>query len=101
MRVWPICRRVVSLFLLAALMGIGFAFPGAEEQKSCLRPTPHEVLLYRSARTLNDGTPTEIRSDRDLRNLQPAESQRELPVILKKVGETMAGYVDNFPNIAG
>lgn len=46
-----------------------------------------------------DWTADEIRVNRDLQHIQLAESQRDLPVILKKVGDSVATLFQNLPNI--
>jgi len=50
------------------------------------------------AQTLIDWTPEQIRSRPELRKLQPAESQQDLPAILREVGERVASFFSVFPD---
>jgi len=71
----------------------------AQSAESQPQLTPQESLLYREARTLIDWTPEEIRTVRVLRRLHPGESQQELPSILSEVGERVARFFDDLPNL--
>jgi hypothetical protein len=61
--------------------------------------TPEELQVYRKAHTVIDWTPKEIRGRRELRDLQPAGSQGDLAKILQEVGERVAAFLDNLPNV--
>jgi len=93
----PLWRVMMTVLLLPSLMK---SCPCARSQEQESRPhlTPGEVRRYQRARTPLDWTPEEIRVNRDLQHLHPAESQRDLPVILKKVGESVAMLFQNLPN---
>jgi hypothetical protein len=69
------------------------------EQTTPPRLTPEELKVYRKAHTVIDWTPKEIRSRRELKDLQPAGSQGDLAKILQEVGERVAAFLDNFPNV--
>jgi hypothetical protein len=60
---------------------------------------PREVRRYNEAKTLTDWTPEEIRDLPELRDLQPAESQQDLPALLSAVGERVSALFDQFPNM--
>jgi hypothetical protein len=98
-RLRPFWRVAFPVFLLAALVMISTRAARPQEQESSPHLTPKEVRLYRQARTPMDWTPEEIRVNRDLQHLQPAESQRDLPAILQKVGESVAMLFQALPNI--
>lgn len=94
----PLWRWAFPVGLLAVLMNI---FPRAarpQEQEALPHLTPDEVRLYQQARTVMDWSPEEIRSRPELKNLLPAESQRDLPMILQKVGERVAMLFEKLPD---
>jgi len=81
------------------------------------RVKPHEVLFHPaprspqqlashdgaesqgSSKTFRDLTPAELaRQVPELKHLESAESQEMLPLILKRVGATVADFFDNFSN---
>jgi hypothetical protein len=68
----------------------------AEESQPHL--TPAEIRQYDKAKTLIDWTPKQIRALPELRELQPAESQQDLPAILRKVGERVVAFFEDIPN---
>ena len=72
----------------------------AQAGESPPRMTPQEIRLYDEAKTLIDWTPDQIRDFADLHDLQPAESQQNLPAILSAVGERVSALFDQFPNMA-
>jgi len=72
------------------------AYP--QEQEALPHLTPDEVRLYRQAYNVIDWSPAEIRSRPELKNLQPGESQHDLPMILQKVGERVAVLFDKLPD---
>ena len=72
----------------------------AQAEESPPRMTPQEIRLYEEAKTLIDWTPDQIRDFPDLHDLQPAESQQNLPAILSAVGERVSAFFDQFPNMA-
>jgi len=71
----------------------------AQAEESPPRMTPQEIRLYDEAKTLIDWTPGQIRDFPDLQDLQPAESQQNLPAILGAVGQRVADLFDEFPNM--
>jgi hypothetical protein len=62
------------------------------------RMTPQEIRRYDAVKTLIDWTPEQTRSVPELRELEPAESQQDLPGILRAVGECVAAFFEDFPN---
>jgi len=62
--------------------------------------TPQEIRLYNEAKTLIDWTPEQIQDLPELKGLQPAESQQDLPALLSAVGERVSPLFDQFPNMA-
>jgi len=72
----------------------------AQAEESPTRMTPQEIRLYGEAKTLIDWTPDQIGDFPDLHDLQPAESQQNLPAILSAVGQRVAALFDQFPNMA-
>jgi len=64
------------------------------------RMTPAEIALYERAKTLMDWTPRQIRSTPSLNKLRLAESQKELPAILERVGMSTVKLFSDLPNIS-
>ena len=95
----PFWRLAFPVWLLAALVIISVRAARPQEQEPPLHLTAREIQLYRRARTPIDWTPEEIRVNRDLQHIQLAESQRDLPAILKNVGESVAMLFQTLPNI--
>ncbi|MGA2074244.1 MAG: hypothetical protein ABSH52_12145 [Terriglobia bacterium] len=71
----------------------------AQGEESPPRMTPQEVRRYDGAKTLIDWTPEQIQDLPELQGLQPAESQQDLPAILRDVGERVSALFDEFPNM--
>lgn len=71
----------------------------AQEQEPQPHLTPGELQIYRNARTLIDWTPDEIRAHPELKQLQKAQSQADLPAILTAVGQGVVTFLQNFRNI--
>jgi hypothetical protein len=97
-RPWSSWRWASSFFLLMTCANICTRTSPAQSQEKQLDLTPAEVKLYQQASTLIGWVPAEVRVRPELRNLRPEESQRDLPMILRKVGEGVAGFFVNFPN---
>jgi hypothetical protein len=72
----------------------------AQAEESPPRMTPQEIRLYNEAKTLIDWTPEQIQDLPELKGLQPAESQQDLPALLSAVGERVSPLFDQFPNMA-
>ena len=96
---------VISLNLAVASIGVVSAKP--QQPLMPLQPpeparqlTPSEIEIYKSAHTLIDWTPRQIKHSRFLRNLRPARSQDQLPMVLERVGQTVTLLFHDFPNIA-
>ena len=98
-RLRPFRRAAFSVFFLAVLVMISTRAARPQEQESSPHLTPKEIRLYQRARTPMDWTPEEIRIRHELQHLQPAESQRDLPAILQKVGESVARLFQTLPNL--
>jgi hypothetical protein len=62
--------------------------------------TPQELQRYDQAKTVMDWTPEQIRDVPELQDLQPAQSQQELPAILGAAGERVSALLDDLPNMA-
>jgi hypothetical protein len=89
---------VFSALLLAVLAPISASTGHAQAEESQPQLTPAEIRQYDKAKTLIDWTPKQIRALPELRELQPAESQQDLPAILREVGKRVAVFFDDFPN---
>jgi len=72
----------------------------AQTEKSLSGLTPQEIQRYDQAKTLMDWTPEQIRDLPELQDLQPAESQQDLPAILGAAGERVSALFDDLPNMA-
>jgi len=90
-------RLPVPLFLVL-VFGPSPPGPASTLRAQGTQLTPQESRLYRDARSLIDWTPHQIRSDHELRKLRPAESQQELPAILREVGEQVATFFRDLPD---
>jgi len=62
--------------------------------------TPEEIEFYKGAHTVIDWSPREIHDCPFLYKLRPAGSQDQLPMILKRVGQTLTLLFDDFPRVA-
>ena len=71
-----------------------------QTEESLPRLTPQEIQRYDQAKTLMDWTPEQIRDHPDLQGLQPAQSQQDLPAILRVTGERVSALFDDLPNMA-
>jgi hypothetical protein len=70
----------------------------AQTEESQPPSTPPEARPDAPAQTLLDWTPEQIRRRPELRKLQPAESQQDLPAILREVGDRVASFFSAFPD---
>jgi hypothetical protein len=93
-------RVVISALLLVLLAPISASTGRAQAEESQPQLTRAEIRQYDKAKTLIDWTPKQIRALPELRELQPAESQQDLPAILREVGKRVAAFFDDFPNTA-
>jgi hypothetical protein len=76
------------------------ASASAQTEKSLPGLTPQELQRYDQAKTLMDWTPEQIRDLPELQDLQPAQSQQDLPAILGAAGERVSALLDDLPNMA-
>jgi len=75
--------------LLVALRRTTFAqAPLSEEERQ----------VYMQAHTVVNWTPKQIRGKLELKGLQPAGAQQDLPRVLQQAGERVAAFIDAFPN---
>ena len=83
-------------------VGMGAQQPAAPPQsaQAPLRLTPAEIEIYKSAHTLIDWTPRQIRDCPFLHKLRLAGSQDQLPMVLERVGQTVTLLFHEFPSIA-
>jgi len=99
-------RASVSSFALGVVvigaLGVRLIQPAAPPQLPAppLRLTPSEISIYRSAQTLIDWTPRQVRDSPLLYKLRPPASPDQLPTILQHVGETITHLFQTFPTIA-
>jgi hypothetical protein len=82
--------------------GTGAQQPVAPPQlpEPTIQLTPAEIEIYKSAHTLIDWTPRQIRDCPFLHKLCVAGSQDQLPMVLERVGQTVALLFHDFPRIA-
>jgi hypothetical protein len=71
----------------------------AQAEESPPRMTAEEIQRYNAVKSLIDWTPEQIQDRPELRDLQPAESQQNLPAILSAAGERVSALFDDFPNM--
>ena len=95
----PLRAVFCSLLLLSGLSATGArlspraATPG--------RPNPPPGQRRAAVASVVDGTPRELEHKLpELKNLQYAQSQEALPLLLRKVGENVAAFFRDFPNVA-
>jgi len=89
-----------SILLFGVLAAISASTLRAQNAASPPPMNPQEVRRNDEAKTLIDWTPEQIRDFPELEDLQPAESQQNLPAILSAVGERVSALFDQFPNMA-
>ena len=94
----PFRRSAFHVSLLSALMSISPLVAGAQVKVSLPGLTPSEIQVYQEARTLIDWTAEEVRSRPRTTAPPAADSQRDLPSILQKVGEKVAMLFEDLPN---
>jgi len=70
----------------------------SQAEKSPSQSSPPEARPDAEAPTLIDWTPEQVRARPELRKLQLAESQQDLPKVLREVGDRVAAFFDSFPN---
>jgi hypothetical protein len=99
-------RTPASSLVLAVALVIGGGTAAQQATNSPQSPKPTLVLspaereIYKRAKTLIDWTPKEIKAQRSLRKLHPAENQDGLPGILEAVGKKAVVLFHDFPGIA-
>jgi len=94
---------VVLLTLVVACIGAVRARPQQpaavpQPPEPTVQLTPAEIEIYKSAHTLIDWSPREIRKCPFLQKLRPARSQDQLPMVLKRVGQTVTLLLNDFPS---
>ena len=95
----------VILFVFAVTIALGTSTPAEPASSSPQSAAPQlharqeELETYRRAHTLIDWTAREIRDAPDLFKMRPA-GMEELPLILKRVGQSVAEMIAEFRNIA-
>jgi len=94
----PLGRPAFSTLLLVALAAMSARAVRAQAEAPQLQLPPPQIPPNHAAPSLVDWTPEQIRVHPELRNLQPAESQQELPEILRQVGERVMAFFKDFPN---
>lgn len=92
----PMAIAAESALLLAFFAGL--RTPLAQTTQTEPPLTPAELKVYRKAHTVIQWKPREIRARKELENLQPAASQRDLTQILHEVGERVLTFLNNLPN---
>jgi hypothetical protein len=94
-------RRFLAVLLGAAfeLGGARPGFPAAAGAACWQLRDPGELQRYANVRPIVDWTPDELaRAVPELKRLEPAQGQQELPLILQRVGENVEALFRNFPN---
>ena len=96
---------VVLLTLVVACIGAVRARPQQpaavpQPPEPTVQLTPAEIEIYKSAHTLIDWSPREIRKCPFLQKLRPARSQDQLPMVLERAGQAVALLFHDFPRIA-
>ncbi len=87
------------LFLLLLIPGICPARGGVIQSKSQATATPDELLPYLHARSIIDFSQRGlIEWFPELKNLEFAQTQEELPLLLDRVGENVEIFFRDFPN---
>lgn len=94
----PLGRLAFSALVFVTVARISPDTVHAQDEGSQPPPTPQEAQIYHDAPSVIDWTPEQIRAHPELRHLQLAESQEELPTILGEVGKRVAAFFDEFPN---
>jgi hypothetical protein len=74
------------------------ALPQASKAGGLLSPV--EIQIYQSAQTVMDWTPRQIHDCPFVHKLRPASSQKQLPMILERVGQTGDLLLSDFPQIS-
>ena len=91
-------RAVVCIGALSSGLQLFAAPPQLLELP--LHLTPSEIEIYKGAQTLIAWTPRQVHECAFLRKLRPAESRDQLPMVLERVGQTVALQFHDFPRIA-
>ena len=88
--------------LVVVFVGAAAAGPQnpAEPAVPPVRLSPDELALYQRAHTLLEWSPAQIHDCPFLHKLQPAASQRELPDVLARVGNTCTKMLLDFPRVS-
>ena len=86
------------LRVVCALVVFILCANSASKSQSTPTLTPEELRVYQKAHTVIDWKPREIHGTKELKGLQPVESQQDLPKILQEVGERVTAFMDKFPN---
>jgi len=93
-------------FFLAAAFSVALSAQGQEPEtprragNPPIQASPAEVELYERAKTLMDWTPRQIAAMPLLRKLQPPTQEHQLSRVLERVGQTIALFLQDFPQVA-
>ncbi len=94
--------RCFLAILVGAAFELGGAWPGVRTaaDAACRQlRDPGELQRYANVRPIVDWTLDEMtRALPELKRLEPAQGQQELPLILQRVGENVETLFRNFPN---
>jgi hypothetical protein len=74
--------------------------PRGEMPRPSVQLSPAEIELYKRAPTLTHWTPREMRESPFFHKLRPAASQDQLPMVLARVGQTVAALLHDFPEVS-
>lgn len=85
----------VIIFILCPALG-----RAGKPQSALPTLTPQELRTYQKAHTVIDWAPKEIRGRKELKGLQPAETQQDLAKILQEVGARVATFARSLQNTA-
>jgi len=97
--------HLIAFFLAAVVAGALSAraqqpAPRGEMPRPSVQLSPAEIELYKRAPTLIHWTPREMHESPLFHKLRPAASQDQLPMILDRVGQTVAALFHNFPEVS-
>jgi len=101
-------RKSLIFFILTA--GLVFTLPARAQQKPLTQEqvqaskvggllSPAELQLYQHAQTVMEWTPHQIHDCPFIHKLRPASSQKQLPMILERAGQTGTLLLNDFPKI--
>ena len=88
------------VFVVAAVLAVRAGIATVKGEKQDPQSAPQGVRLLYEAPSLIDWTTEDIRARPELRDLQLAETQDDLPEMLGEVGARVRRFFDDFPNTA-